>query len=166
MPHTPVALKPLVDEEEIVLFALDTSQEGIDPPGWTFNLNRLPACNSEVMLKWIAENDPDFPPDRPARIGGAFWAGPYGESILDGAEDYSMAHPDQYEWVGGYTNYYSFNWDAEVEALKDCDYVFVPTPMHVFANAYRIAGYDAKFVGSRYASFVGIFGWKDAWFTE
>lgn len=101
-----------------------------------------------TLLKWIAENDPDFPQDRPAKVGGAFWNENYGADCLAGAEEYVRAHPEQYEWIGGFLSDWSFLWDREVEALKDGDYVFPAIPPNQFVKQYRAGGGTAKLIGS------------------
>ncbi len=146
---TGATLKPRLDEDQMMLFLIGASHEAVEPPGYVLGVGQtLWEYHSYVLLKWIAENDPDFPTDRPARIGGAFWAEPAGESVLTGAEEYAEAHPDQYEWMGGYTTNFSFVWGPEVEALKDCDYVFPPLLMDRFVKEYRDSGYTAKLIGT------------------
>ena len=142
-------LKSRLNEDQMMLFLIGASREAVEPPGYVLGVGQtFWEYHSYTLLKWIAENDPDFPTGRPARIGGAFWAEPAGEGILAGAEEYTEAHPDQYEWVGGYTTNFSFVWGPEVEALKDCDYVFPPHMMDRFVIEYRNSGYTAKFIGT------------------
>jgi len=146
---TAITLKPRLEEDKMVLFAMSPSEEAFVPPGWVFAMgNVLYSQQIYTLLKWVAENDPDFPQNRPARIGGTMWNEPAGVAILGAAEKYAKTNPDQYEWEGGYTNKFSFVWTSEVEALKDCDYVFPPIPLNVFVKAYRDAGYTAKFLGT------------------
>ncbi len=164
IPHTPETLKSSVEADEVVLFSSTAREEATTPPGWIFAMDAIPSCYSEAILNWIAENDPDFPQDRPARIGGAFWNDSYGPAILDGGEAYANAHPDQYEWVAGCLNYYSFIWDTEVEALKDCDYVFPPVPPNAFITQYRDAGATAKLIGfDAHLAFFGQLIGADLW---
>ena len=89
-----------------------------------------------------------FPKDRPAKIGGAYWAETYGDEILTGAEEYAMANPEQYEWEEGLLVGFGFDWHPEVDQLKDCDYVMPPVIMTSFVEQYRESGYDAKFLGT------------------
>lgn len=145
----PITLKPLVDEDKIVVFTMTPDIHALEPPGYVFCLsNTLGNYQSYTLLNWIAENDPGFPVGRPAKIGGAFWAEAYSQTFLDGMEKYSEVHPDQYEWAGGYTTNFSFIWGPEVEALKDCDYVMPPGPMQHFVKEYRDAGYQARLIGT------------------
>jgi len=149
---TPVNLKHLLERDKMVFFTAAPALEAFDPPGWVFACGQtLIQYEAATLLKWIAENDPDFPKktqNRPAKVGGAFWKENYGEDCLEGAEEYANAHPDQYEWVGGFLSDWSFLWDEEVEALKDCDYVFPAIPPNQFVKQYRAGGGKATFIGS------------------
>ncbi|NQT73659.1 MAG: hypothetical protein HQ553_12960 [Chloroflexi bacterium] len=142
-------LKPYVEKDEMVLFAWAPTKEAVSPPGYVFSpCNTLSEYTSYTLLKYVAENDPDFPKDRPAIIGGAYWAETHGSGILTGAQAYAEAHPDQYEWEAGYLVNFGFNWATEVEGLKDCDYVLPPVIMTYFVDQYRNAGYTAKFLAT------------------
>ena len=162
VPSAAVILKPRLEEDGIVMFALAPTEQSLAPPGYVFSpSNILCKPQSYTLLKWIAENDPDFPQDRPAKIGGAFWAESYGASILAGAKEYARDYPDQYDWEGSHlTDFITFNWQAEVEKLRDCDYVIPPAPMTQFVKQYRDAGYTAKFIG--YDAHLGFLGMVDA----
>ncbi len=162
---TGVTLKSRLEKDEMVLILMAVSKEAFDPPGNIFCTgNTLWEYASYTLLKWIAENDPDFPTDRPARIGGAVWAEPTGQSILDGAEEYAVAHPQHYEWIGGYLTDFSFIWESEVESLKDCDYVLPPGLMNQFVQQYRQAGHTAKFVGNDlHTSYLGLLDEAGLW---
>lgn len=150
-------LKPIVDADKFLLFAVTANVDLKElEGGYVFSLGITPEYEAYTLLKWIAENDPDFPKGRPAKIGGAAWLDGYSKIWYEAIENYADAHPDQYEWVYGYLSEYSFVWDAEVEGLKDCDYLYVPAPMHMFARQYRDAGHTAKFIGTDVqAAFLG-----------
>ncbi len=163
---TAVTLKPRLENDKMVLFTPAAAEEAFDPPGYVFSLgNALAEHLSYTLLKWVAENDPDFPRGRPAKIGGAFWNEAEGAALLTGAEEYAKAHPEQYEWKGGFLTGFGFNWSTEVEALKDCDYVLPPVPMHQFIEQYRKAGHThAKFIGSDpHAAFLGMIERAGLW---
>lgn len=146
---TPVSLKHLLERDKLVFFTAAPPTEAFIPPGWVFACgNTLIQWSSATLLKWIAANDRDFPRDRPATIGGAFWNENYGQDFLAGAEAYVMAHLEQYEWAGGFLSDWSFVWDEEIEALKDCDYVLPPLPPNQFVKQYRKGGGKAKLIGS------------------
>jgi len=150
-----------VNNDKILLFTWAPSKEALSPPGHVF-APAFPLWNdlSYTTLKWVAENAPGFPNDRPARIGGAMWNDPGSVAYLAGAEAYAEAYPEQYEWVGGYTTNFSFTWGPEVDALKDCDYVLPPVMMASFINEYQDAGYTTKFIG--FPSHTAFFGMIDA----
>jgi len=147
VPSPPVTLKARLAKDKMLLFAIAATEEAFVPPGYVFCPgNSLCKNASYTILKWITENDPDFPKDRPAKIGGAFWTEAYGQELLGSAERYVKAHPEQYEWEGGFLTGFTFIWGPEVEALKDCDYVLPPVLMQNFVKEYRSAGHTAKFI--------------------
>ncbi|MFC2028173.1 ABC transporter substrate-binding protein [Chloroflexota bacterium] len=149
VPSTAVNLKHRVDEDKLVLLTVALADEAFDPPGWVFAVgNTMGKSHAYTGLNWVAEFDPDFPKDRPAKLGGTFWTGTYSEGVLTAATEYCDAHPDQYEFVGGYLVAPKFKWDEEVEALKDCDFVLPPAPMNQFVQQYREAGHTARFMGT------------------
>lgn len=160
-----ITLKPLLEDDQMVMFSVTPPTKAFQPPGRVFAAgNTLAQWDATTVLKWVAENDPDFPLGRPAKVGGAFWAEDYGADCLAGAKKYAMAHPEQYEWVGGFLNDWSFIWDTEVEKLKNCDYVFPPIPMNQFVKQYRDAGYTAKFIGTdAHLAFLGMIDDADLW---
>ena len=96
MPQTPIILKPFVDADEVLVFSMPYTEEGFLPPGYAFSLNVPTSAFGTTMMKWIAENDPDFPKDRPAKFGAVNWDEPQSRSVFDGAEAYAEAHPDQF----------------------------------------------------------------------
>lgn len=160
-----VAIKPRLERDQMILFTVAPTHEVLEPPGYIFSMGApLSEDLGYTLLKWVAENDPDFPQDRPAKIGGAFWAEAYGNTILDGAEEYALSHPEQYEWEGGYLPGFTFIWTTEVEALQNCDYVIPPIPMNTFIEAYRNAGYTAKFLGTHaHDAFLGMVDDANLW---
>jgi ABC-type branched-subunit amino acid transport system substrate-binding protein len=165
MPQTAITLKPFVNDDEMLLFALPYTEVGFMPPGYTFSLNVPTQSFGPTMLKWIAENDPDFPQDRPARIGAVNWDEPQSRSVFEGVKKYVKAHPDKFEWEGMHLTGRTFTWGPEVDDLKDCDYLFPPMAgLASFANEYRKAGYTAKFVGTDgQAAFMGLVDQARLW---
>ncbi len=147
VPSSPVTVKPRLEKDKMVLFSIAATREAFVPPGYVFSPGNTLGSNAiYTILKWITENDPDFPKDRPARIGGAFWTEAYGQELLGAAERYVKAHPEQFEWEGGFLTSFTFTWGPEVEELKDCDYLLAPILLHNFIKEYRSAGYTAKFI--------------------
>ena len=88
---TAVTLKPFLEEDKMILFMMAPHIDAFVPPGWVFAPgNALFAEQMYTLLIWVAENDPDFPQDRPAKIGGAFWNESTGLAMLGGAEEYAL----------------------------------------------------------------------------
>lgn len=162
---TPVTLQPKVNKDKVVLFTATTEQQVLYPPGYIFAMTNLWEELVYTQLKWIVENDWDYRTKGPAKLGGAGWNDPGTNITHIAAEAYAEAHPDQFEWVGGYlTEVATFNWGPEVEALKDCDYIFAPIIMSNFAKEYRTAGYTAKFLaGEAQTSFFGVISDARLW---
>ncbi len=142
-----VVLKPVADKDEIPVFAASSNLDTLLPPGYAFSLGTIPQYDAYTFLKWIAENDWDYEKKGPAKIGGAGWKDDYSPAFFDGMKEYAELHPEQFEWKGGFLTDFGFVWDSQIEALKDCDYVYPPVPMQVFIKSYRDAGHDAKFIG-------------------
>ena len=157
VPGTPVTLKTRADKDQVMIFGVSGDPEELTPPGYVFNLGTLPRQEGLTLLKWIAENDWDYETKGPAKIGGASWNDAYSGWWLDAMKDYAEAHPDQYDWVSGHlTSLGTFTWGPEVEALRDCDYLFVPGIMTNFVKEYRGAGYTGTFIGTyTHAAFFG-----------
>lgn len=146
VPDTPLALKSIVDKEKILLFSASGYVEQLDPPGYVFILGTIPEHQAYTFLNWIAENDWDYESNGPAKIGGASWTDGYSQSFIAAMEKYAEVHPDQFKWVGGYLNDFTFTWGPEVETLKDCDYVFPCVMPIAFMKEYRSAEGTAKFI--------------------
>ncbi|MFO8102442.1 MAG: ABC transporter substrate-binding protein [Dehalococcoidia bacterium] len=144
----PMTLKPRVNEDQMLLFPLSGNATTLEPPGYVFSPASLPEHEAMTLLKWIAENRWDYESKGPAVIGGASWKEPNGEAFMGSAEAYAKAHPDQFEWEGAYFTEVKFNWAPEVEALMDCDYLFIPNPMSTFVKQYREAGGQGNFIGN------------------
>ncbi len=146
VPHVGVTLNSRVNEDKIVLFTPSVALEELEPPGYVFNLGHIPSFDAWTLLKWIADNDWDYQTKGPAKIGAAAWDDPSSVRLFDAFEEYCETHPDQFEWIGGHlAPMATFGWGPEIEALKDCDYVYPPTIPTTFVRDYRNAGYDAKF---------------------
>ena len=165
IPTAPMTLKSRVEKDRLVLFALVPDRAAVDPPGYVFGPgSALVEHHIYTLLKWIAENDPDFPSNRPARIGGAGWATGYMEAAFRGVKEYARAHPEQYDWVDGYIAGIKFTWQVEAEALKNCDYVFPPCLMNNFVEQCRSSGYTGKFIGtSIHTAFFSTIDKADTW---
>lgn len=148
IPATPTTLRTRLDQDRMLLFAAGPSMDALMPPGYVFNPTTMPEDNAYTLLKWLAENDWDYRSEGPAKVGGAGWTTPYNVSTHGAMEEYCEAHPEQFEWVGGYRAEFVFTWGPEAEKLKDCDYVVTPVLLVNFVRDYRNAGYQAKFLGT------------------
>ncbi len=165
-PLTVPSLKERVDNDKYVLFAatanMDTTElEG----GYVFSLGVSPKYEAYTLLEWIAENHEDFPQDRPAVMGGAAWQDAYSNIWFDAAKEYVAANPDKYTWGGDFLTGFKFNWSSEIEALKDCDYVYFPVPPQLFVDDFRnVAGSDATLIGTEvHCGFMGMIEHNDLW---
>ena len=158
-------LKPHLDADKFVMFTATANMSERElEGGYVFSLGITPKNEAYTILKWISENDENFPTDRPARIGAAAWNDGYNNLIFEAAEDYVKANPDKFVWDTSFLTEFKFNWTVEAEELKDCDYVFMPTPPHVFLRDFRNAGGTAKLLGTDPpAAFLGIVGDSDLW---
>lgn len=147
------------------MFSVAPIDAALEPPGYVFvpGYTRTETL-AYTSLAWIAENDGDFPHERPARVGGAAWDEPFANAFLRGAEEYCRAHPEQFRWQGTYLTDFAFTWDAEVQALIDCDYVFPPMIMTSFIAQYRDSGGSAKLFGTDgQAAFLNLIDDADIW---
>ncbi|MFO8010502.1 MAG: ABC transporter substrate-binding protein [Dehalococcoidia bacterium] len=152
-------LVPRATKDEVPVFMHNAPEDVLDPAGYVFATGVSPESLGYTMLGWIIENDWDHVTNGPAKIGAAGWDDGVTQGIIDAMENYAQAHPDQFEFVGGFiTSMANFDWSTEVEALKNCDYIFPPGAiMFSFAEQYRSAGYTAKFLGgSPQAAFMGM----------
>jgi|GEM_PF-179579 len=165
LPPGVTELQDRADEDEFCIFSATANIEPEELDGsHVFCIAITPKYEAYTFLDWIAKNDPDFPQGRPAKIGGAAWKEDYSNIWFEAAKEYCNAHPDKYEWVQEYLTEVKFSWDAEIHGLKDCDYIYVPTPPQTFLRAYRQAGYEAKFIGTElHVAFNGMIDANDLW---
>ncbi|MFO8010480.1 MAG: ABC transporter substrate-binding protein [Dehalococcoidia bacterium] len=165
-PVVPAAatLKPTADKDKCPIFAASVTRDILIPGGYVFSLGTIPQYDAYTLLQWIAENDWDYETNGPARIGGAAWADGYNNAVFNAMKDYADAHPEQFDFVEGYLTDFTFEWGAQIQGLKDCDYVWPPVPMHKFIQDYQAAGYNAKFIGSDpHAAFLGMIDTGKLW---
>ena len=149
LPPGVLTVKSRADADKFPVFTATANMEPSELDGsYMFCLAIAPTYEAYTLLDWIANNDPDFPKDRPAKIGGAAWTDGYSDIWFKAAKEYAKAHPDKYDWVKGYITDIKFTWTTEIEGLKDCDYVFVPTPPQAFIKQYTDAGYSTTFLGT------------------
>jgi len=145
---TPITLMPRVNADRVPLYAAAVDIKKLTTPGYVFCMGIIPQQEVYTLLPWIAENDWDYKAKGPAKIGGVGWPDTYCPSFFEATERYAKAHPDQFEYTGGYLTNYSFVWGHEVEKLMDSDYVFPNSIMTSFVREYRDTGGKAKFIGT------------------
>ncbi len=163
-PGVAVTLKPRLAAEENVLFSQVGEMEALEPPGHVFCLGTVPEHDAYTFLNWISKNDWDYEKNGPARIGAAAWAEPYAIGFVQAMKEYAKVHPDQFEFVDGFLSDFKFNWSTEIEALKDCDYIFPPIIMHEFAKGIRNTGSEARFIGGApHTAFFDLLSAANAW---
>ena len=152
-------LKPKANKDKCPVFTMTANVEPGELDGsYVYCLAIAPTYEAYTILDWIANNDPDFPQDRPARIGGYAYAESYSNVLYKAAKEYCKEHPDQYEWEIDFLTDFKFTFDAEIEELKDCDYVFTPAPPMAFTKAYRLGGGKAKFLWTEvHTAFAGMY---------
>ena len=149
LPGVAITLETLVNDDKKVLFSQAAEKAAFEPPGYVFMAGPLADHEVFTLLKWIAENDWDYQTKGPAKIGGASWDDPKSRDALEAIEQYAEVHPDQFEWISGHlTPMATFTWGPEVDALKDCDYLYPPGIMGNFVKEYRDAGHTAKLIGA------------------
>ncbi len=159
-------LLPRANEDKYVLFVETANMDAEElDGGYVFSLGVSPRYEAYTLLHWIAENHETFPQGRPAKIGAAAWRDAYSNIWFAAAKEYVEANPDQYEWVDEFLVDFKFNWSAEIEALKDCDYVYIPVPPHVFVDDFRnVAEGHSTFLGTEVqCAFMGVIENNDLW---
>lgn len=147
-PAVAMTLRSTIEEDGVPLFGTIVRREVLNPPGHLFLTSSLLEDTAWTMIKWIMENDWDYRTNGPARVGGVCWETDDCDVYFEAFRRYEELHPEQIEFVSGHvTPVSTFQYGIEVEALKDCDYVWVPNIMGNFAREYRQAGGRAKLMG-------------------
>jgi len=160
-------LKPFAERDKFAVANLSTTLTQIEPPGWIFCFANPNSWGMLSLLKWISEEHWDWETEGPARIGFGGWREPSGLEVMNAIEAYCQAHPEQFDWAGGFTAPMgTMVMSGEVERLKDCDYVgtFAIITGH-FVKEFRTRGYPATFIDAgtlaSYRSYmVDVCGWE------
>jgi len=138
--------------DEVALLSIVVESSALQLPTWNFAFSGVPRSYIYTLMNWIQENDPDFPSDRPAKIGGVGMIGPYAQELQDAGKAFADAHPNQWDWVNGYIlNWETVTFGPEVESLLDADYIIPPSTGFYagsFMNEYVNADGNAKFLGT------------------
>ena len=161
LPTTAETLKAPAERDKMPLWALSYSEVLDYPPGWVFLINVPNRALINPLLKWISENDWDYNTKGIPKVGSAGWEEPYAIGCKNAVRDYVLAHPDKFQYVGGYlVPAGGMTWGGEALALKSCDYLWPPstgTGITTFMNEFRDKGGKAKFVGTdSHAAYKGL----------
>jgi len=145
-------LKETAARDKVVIVSSSPSTYQLEPPGWVFGLTPPVGWVMKGFLKWISENDWDYQAKgRKPKIGSVGWDEPYHRDVTNALKQYVSDHPDQFEWVAGpIAPMSTMTWTAEVETLKNADYIYLPSTgvgIPTFVRPYRDKGYEAKFLG-------------------
>jgi len=148
-PPTGVALKSFADIDKFPIVSLSTNMPMLEPPGWIFAMSNPHFMMMKTFLKWISEEDPDFPTDRPAKIGLVGWSEPAIIEDHRAVAEYCQDHPDKFEYVCHYiVPFGTLSWSGEVEKLKDCDYIEAKGfPTGAIINEFINKGYRTNSKG-------------------
>ena len=166
--ETAETIKPFAERDRVPLAALGTSMTLVESPGWVFSFNCPCRYETKTLLKWISEKHWDYTKGVP-KIGFVDWRGLYAEEAERATSEYCQAHPDQFQWAGGYLPPIgAMTWGGEVRKLKDCDYIVRGSggpAIGAFIKEFRSRGFTATFIGaSAMASFRGLLvdmcGWE------
>lgn len=152
VPLVATITKPMVDQDKIIYFALTASPDMYTPPGYTFSVNIPSEAFIYTLLSWLPGNDPNFPKDRPAKIGLIGMEDPYVQNLLDGVKKWCQSHATQWQYVEGFiVPWTQMTFPTEVDKLKGCDYVVPPSTgfwLSNFINELRQAGSKATLLGT------------------
>ena len=159
LPAIATSLQSIADREQIPLFVANTLSELIEVPGYMFATSVLYEDLTWTLVNWVIDNDWDWQTKGPAKIGAALDEGSNPTPVFDTFKKYAEMYPERMEWVGGYTTQMGlFTWTNEVDALKDCDYIYLPNIFPFFVKDYVNSGYDkAKFLTTdNHTSFIAL----------
>jgi len=159
------ALKAKCARDKIPMFGLTATEALTDPPGWVFLAHCPTNYMTAVLAKYVGDN---WTEDRKIKIGFVGWNTAENLAQQKGVKDYALAHPELFEWVAScIAPQGTLQWAAEVETLRDCDYVYFSAAgisPAIFCAEYRARGYDANFLcadGS--ATFLELYIEKAGW---
>lgn len=145
-------LKETAARDEFPIVSSSPGLYQLVPPGWVLGLTPPVSWVMKGFLKWISEEDWDYDAeDRKPKIGAVGWDEPYHVDVTRAIREYVEDHTDDFDYVAGLiTPMGGMSWSGEIETLKDCDYIYIPSTglgTATFAKDYRDRGYDATFLG-------------------
>lgn len=145
-------LKETAARDKVVIVSSAPSTYQLEPPGWVLCQTPPVGWVMKGFLKWISENDWDYEAmGRKPKIGSVGWEEPYHVDVTRAISEYCTEHPDDFEYIAGpIVPMSTLTWSAEVEKLKNADYIYLPSTglgIPSFVTSYRDRGYEAKFLG-------------------
>lgn len=152
VPGSGEVLQQQLNEDEQLFFTFVPSPSLFEPPGYLFSVNVISSVVSMyTILDWLSKNDPNFPTDRPARLGGMGMQDAYVQNWIKALENYCDVYPEWELEEAIVVDWTTMTFAPEVNALKDCDYIIPPSTgfaLPNFMREYRQAGHDATFLGN------------------
>jgi len=148
LPETAEILKPFAERDKVPIFTWPANEAIVEPPGWVFCVNAHVDSKAVTLMKWLGEQWPNYPTI--PKIGYVGWSMVSEFLIVEAMEEYCQANPGEFEWVGGYnTPTGTMTWSGEIEALKECDYLYIGGATYanaLFVKEFRLRGYEATFI--------------------
>jgi len=145
MPTTTMTLKRLAESDRIPIITATAAEAALEPPGWVFAWFPPAASIGKGLVDWIGEQ---WTGAEKVKIGSAGWEEPYHADVTRGIREYCRAHPDKFDYVGGFlTPMGTMTWGGEIDKLKECDYICVPSTgmaTATFIDEARAKGYAGK----------------------
>ena len=166
-PTTPITVRPFAERDKVPIATVSYTDAAAEPPGWVFIFSASTNACARTLLKWLSEYRWDYTRGIP-KVGFFGWSEPMALGTSAAIEQYCQAKPDKFDYVGTFlAPFGSLTSQAEIQALKDCDYIYVQSiPAGAFIRDYHAKGYDrATFIGDAsnvgyYDFFVNVCGWE------
>jgi ABC-type branched-subunit amino acid transport system substrate-binding protein len=124
-------------------------------PGLFFGYYPLYLQKVKAMLEWLTDTEGTI------RVGLIGWTGSSASECQTAIDEFMDDNPGKIDLVDSIlTSPGTVSFPAEVERLKDCEYIWtdlVGAAEAAFMRQYREAGYDATFMGdSKIYNFIGM----------
>lgn len=124
-PHDMMTLRSDFQADQIPCFASSTLNVNLDSQ-WMLTQYGSPEAQLDVIMQWIIDNWAYNTKGKP-KVGYVGLAGvPFYEYQRADVEDWTVDHPDKFEWVGAQmAPSTTTSWAAEISKLKVCDYIMM-----------------------------------------
>ncbi|MBL7119076.1 MAG: ABC transporter substrate-binding protein [Dehalococcoidia bacterium] len=160
-------LRPFGERDKVVIATSSTTPYLMEPPGWAFGFGASYGGQTKTLLKWISEEDWDYSQGIP-ELGFVGWRVPAAVDQEKAISEYCQAHSEKFDYVGGrLPPPGTMRFTAEVEQLKDCDYIVIyTTSIPYFIRDFQVREFEATFLadssaGSFQGWVVDMVGWED-----